>query len=73
MTAPNYTTPTLSGFIAWTRAVMGVPTVAIPDNDAGYEVSYNVAIDMIPPDIAAVAATINEPPTSKVGVSASFG
>ena len=48
MTTPITPPPTLAGYIAWTRDVMGIPTIAIPDNDVGYETSYNVALELIP-------------------------
>ena len=54
----TYQTPSLSGFIAWTRAVMGIPTTAIADNDAGYQIAYNIAIDAVPQDFASVAPSI---------------
>lgn len=57
MTAP-YQTPSLDGFIAWTRAVMGIPTTAIPDNSDGYVAAYNVALDLVPQDFSGVAPTI---------------
>jgi hypothetical protein len=48
MTTPITPPPTLAGFIAWTRDVMGVPTTAIPDNDPGYQTAYDVAIELVP-------------------------
>lgn len=50
MTDPITNPPTLTGFVAWSRAVMGVPTTAIPDNDPGYAYAYQVAFDMVPRD-----------------------
>lgn len=58
MTTPDLSTPTLSGFIAWTRAVMGIPTTAIADNDPGYQIAFDVAMDLVPQDFAGVAPTI---------------
>ena len=46
MTTDTYQTPSLSGFIAWTRAVMGIPTQAIPDNDPGYQIAYEIALEV---------------------------
>jgi len=56
--ADTYQTPSLAGFIAWTRAVMGIPTTAIPDNDPGYAISYEVALEVVPQDFAGVAPSI---------------
>ena len=48
--------PTLAGFIAWTRAVMGIPTTVMADNDPGYEYAFEVAKDMIPLDLNKIPA-----------------
>ena len=58
MTAPDYSQPTLEGFIAWTRAVMGLPTVVIPDDDVGYIVTFKVAKDMVPEILQSGSPTI---------------
>jgi hypothetical protein len=52
------TTPSLVGFIAWTRAVMGIPSTAIADNDVGYSYAYQVSLDLIPLDFAATSPDI---------------
>lgn len=43
--------PTLTGFIAWTRTVMGIPTTVMADNNPGFEYAFSVAKDMIPLDL----------------------
>lgn len=43
--------PTLSGFIAWTRAVMGIPTTVMADDDLGYAYAFQIAKDMVPLDL----------------------
>lgn len=50
--------PTLNGFIAWTRAVMGVPPTAIFDTDPGYDYAYQVALDLVPLDFSATLPDI---------------
>jgi len=52
------TTPSLAGFIAWTRAVMGIPTTAIADNDVGYQYAYQVALDLVPLDFSVASPDI---------------
>jgi len=51
MTSPITSPPTLTGFIAWTRTVMGIPTTAIPDSDPGYAFAFQVAQDMVPVEL----------------------
>ena len=58
MTDPITSPPTLTGFIAWTRAVMGIPTSAIPDNDIGYQYAYQVALDIVPLDFTQASPDI---------------
>lgn len=48
MADPITSPPTLAGFIAWSRAVMGLPTTAISDNDPGYAYAFQVAQDLVP-------------------------
>lgn len=43
--------PTLEGFIAWTRAVMGIPTTVMADADPGYAYAFEVAMDIVPRDL----------------------
>jgi hypothetical protein len=52
MADPIVSPPTLDGFIAWARAVMGIPTVAMPDNDPGWNYAFTVAVDLVPTDFA---------------------
>ena len=52
------TTPSLTGFIAWTRAVMGIPTTAIADNDVGYAYAYQVALNLVPLDFSVASPDI---------------
>jgi hypothetical protein len=52
------TPPSLAGFIAWTRAVMGIPTTAIADNDVGYQYAYQVALDLVPLDLNVLSPDI---------------
>jgi hypothetical protein len=52
MTNPIPAPPTLDGFIAWTRAIMGIPTTALPDSAPGYAYAYQVALDLVPLDFS---------------------
>jgi hypothetical protein len=58
MSDPITSPPTLAGFIAWTRAVMGIPTTAIPDNDPGYAYAFQIALDVVPLDFSAYSPDI---------------
>jgi hypothetical protein len=58
MTSPIAQTPTLAGFIAWTRDVMGIPTTAIPDNSQGYAYAYQIALDLVPLDFSQASPDI---------------
>lgn len=58
MTSPIVSPPTLEGFIAWTRTAMGIPGTAINDNDPGYAISYQVALDIVPLDFAKTSPDI---------------
>jgi hypothetical protein len=58
MTSPIIYPPTLSDFIAWTRTYMGIPTTAIPDNDPGYAISYQIALDLVPENFATYSPDI---------------
>ena len=51
MSDPISSSPTLSGFIAWTRSVMGIPTSAIADGDVGYQIAFQIALDLVPLDL----------------------
>lgn len=57
MTTP-ITTPTLEGFIAWTRTVMGLSTIVIPDDSPGYVYAYQVALDSVPLELGSVSPSI---------------
>jgi len=39
-------TPTLVGFIAWVRAVMGVTTAQLPDSDPAFYYAFTVALEL---------------------------
>jgi len=43
--------PTLAGFIAWTRSVMGIPTTVMADDNPGFEYAFVIAKDMVPLDL----------------------
>ena len=58
MNDPITNPPTLAGFIAWTRTVMGIPTTVIADNDPGYVYAYTVALDLVPTDFASTSPDI---------------
>jgi hypothetical protein len=58
MSDPITNPPSLIGFIAWSRAVMGLPTTAIPNDDPGYAYAYQVALNIVPYDFAYVAPDI---------------
>lgn len=51
MSDPITNPPTLSGFIAWTRAVMGIPTTVMADDNVGYAYAFQIAQDMVPTDL----------------------
>jgi hypothetical protein len=58
MSDPITNPPSLTGFIAWTRAVMGIPSTAISDTDPGYAYAYAVALDLVPTDFASTSPDI---------------
>lgn len=58
MSDPIISPPTLTGFIAWARAVMGVPTTAIADSDPGFAYAFQVALDVVPQDFSATVPDI---------------
>jgi hypothetical protein len=49
------TTPTLAGFITFCRNVVGIPTVDMPDADAGFQTSLDYANLWIPDDLAKIS------------------
>lgn len=51
MASPIESPPTLAGFIAWTRAVMGIPTTVMADDNLGYTYAFQIAKDMVPLDL----------------------
>ena len=51
MADPISNPPTLAGYIAWSRVVMGLPTTAISDNDPGYVYSFQIAQDVVPDEL----------------------
>jgi len=58
MSDPITSPPTLTGFIAWSRAVMGIPTVALADNDPGYAYAFQIALDLVPLDFSTASPDI---------------
>ena len=48
MSNPISNPPTLEGFIAWSRAVMGLSTIVIPDDAPGYNYAFYIALDWVP-------------------------
>jgi len=42
------TTPTLLGFIAFCRTVVGIPEAVMADDDAGFQVALDYSIEWIP-------------------------
>jgi len=55
MTTPS---PTLTGFIAFGREVMGITTIVLPDSDPGWEFAYNFALDWVPNQIPSGLYTV---------------
>lgn len=43
--------PTLAGFIAWARTVMGVPTTVMADDNPGFDIAFTVSKDLVPLDL----------------------
>jgi hypothetical protein len=58
MTDPITSPPTLIGFIAWSRAVMRIPTSALTDDDLGYAYAFQIALDLIPLDLNVASSDI---------------
>jgi len=58
MSDPITSPPTLTGFIAWSRAVMGIPTIALADNDPGYAYAFQIALDLVPLDFSTASPDI---------------
>ena len=58
MADPIVSPPTLTGFITWSRAVMGLTSIVIADNDVGYAYAYQVSLDMVPTDFSATLPDI---------------
>lgn len=52
MADPIVSPPTLSGFVSWAQAVMGIPTTALSPTDPGWNYAYTVAVDLVPTDFA---------------------
>ena len=55
---PIINPPSLDGFILWARAVMGIPTAAMSNDDIGWAFAYQIAKDLIPPDLCLMSADI---------------
>jgi len=58
MADPIVSPPTLSGFIAWAYAVMGIPTTAMSPDDTGWNYAFTVSVDLVPTDFANTLADI---------------
>lgn len=52
MADPIVSPPSLTGFIAWAQAVMGIPTTAMSPDDPGWNYAYVIAKDIVPTDFA---------------------
>lgn len=50
--------PTQAGFLEWVRAVMGVPTSALPDDSVFVGYAYDVALAIVSPDLALSSSLI---------------
>lgn len=48
-------TPTLAGFLAWVRSVMGVPAPALPDNSVYLTYAFNTSLEVVNQQILAVS------------------
>ena len=44
--------PTLAGFIAFGREVMGITTIVLPDDNEGWNFAYSLSLDWVPDQIA---------------------
>jgi hypothetical protein len=58
MADPIVSPPSLSGFITWAYAVMGIPTTAMSPDDPGWNYAYTVALDIVPQDFASTLPDI---------------
>jgi len=50
--------PTLAGFLAFIRNVMGIPTNALPDSSPDVAACYTLALEIVSPDLAALSSVI---------------
>jgi hypothetical protein len=51
-------TPTVEGFLAFIRDIMGVPVGALPNNAPVIQVAYDLAIALVLPEFAIVAPVL---------------
>jgi len=58
MADPITNPPTLTGFVAWSQAVMGLTSIVIPPTDPGYAYAFQIALDVVPQDFAATVPDI---------------
>lgn len=54
MADPIQNPPTLIGFIAFGRSIMGIPVGAMADNDPGWNYAFNLGLGMVPLDLNAM-------------------
>lgn len=52
------TIPTIAGFEAWCRAVMGITTTAMPVNDPGFTYAFTFANSLVPAYMSCIDPTI---------------
>lgn len=50
--------PTLPGFIAFLRTVVGISAAVLPDNAAIIPIAYSVALQIVNPQLAAIACAV---------------
>lgn len=58
MSDPIVSPPSLTGFIAWARVIMGIPMAAMSDDDAGWLYAFTIAMDWVPTDISLISADL---------------
>ena len=50
MSDPITNPPSLTGFVAWSQAVMGLTSAVISPTDPGYAYAYQIALNIVPQD-----------------------
>lgn len=55
MSDPIVSPPTLAGFIAWARVIMGIPTAAMSDDDPGWNYAFYISMDWVPTDLSSIS------------------